>query len=42
MRRLRDIILAVALSVANTAAGLADPTPPDGVPTEDGMTTPTR
>ena len=37
MRRLRDIILAVALSVATAAAGLADPTPPDGVPTEDGM-----
>ena len=37
MRRLRDIIPAVALSVATAAAGLADPTPPDGVPTEDGM-----
>ena len=37
MRRFRDIILAVALSIATTAAGLADPTPPDGVPTEDGM-----
>jgi hypothetical protein len=37
MRRFRDIILAVALSIATTAAGLADPTPPAGVPTEDGM-----
>ena len=37
MRRLRDIILAVALSIATTAVGLADPTPPAGVPTEDGM-----
>ena len=37
MRRFRDIILAVALSIATAAAGLADPTPPDGVPTEDGM-----
>ncbi len=37
MRRFRDIILAVALSIATTAAGLADPTPPSSVPTEDGM-----
>jgi hypothetical protein len=37
MRRFRDIILAVALSIATTAAGLADLTPPAGVPTEDGM-----
>ena len=37
MRRFRGIILAVALSVAIAAAGLADPTPPTGVPTEDGM-----
>jgi hypothetical protein len=37
MRPFRDIILAVALSVAIVAAGLADPTPPTGVPTEDGM-----
>jgi hypothetical protein len=37
MRRFREIILAVALSIATTAAGLADPTPPDGVPTEDAM-----
>jgi len=37
MRRFRDIILAVALSIATTAAGLADPTLPTGVPTEDGM-----
>ena len=37
MRRFRDIILAVALSIATTAAGLADPTSPAGVPTEDGM-----
>jgi hypothetical protein len=37
VRRLRDIILAVALSVATAAAGLADPTPLDGVLTEDGM-----
>jgi hypothetical protein len=36
MRRFRDIILAVALSIVTTAAGLADPTP-TGVPTEDGM-----
>ena len=28
MRRFRGIILAVALSIATTAAGLADPTPP--------------
>ena len=32
-----DIILAVAPSVATTAAALADSTPPAGVPTEDGM-----
>ena len=37
MRRFRGIILAVALSIATAAAGLADPTPPAGVPTEDGM-----
>jgi hypothetical protein len=37
MRRLRDIILAVALSIVTPAAGLADPTPPYSVPTEDGM-----
>jgi hypothetical protein len=38
MRRLCDIILAVALSVAATAAGLADPaTPSAAVPTQDGM-----
>src|SRR6476646_10038501 len=33
----RGILLAVPLSIATTAAGLADPTPPTGVPTEDGM-----
>jgi hypothetical protein len=37
MRRFRDIILAVALSIATTAPGLADPMPPVGVPTEEGM-----
>jgi hypothetical protein len=37
MRRFRDIILAVALSIATAATGLADPTSPVGVPTEDGM-----
>ena len=37
MGRFRGIILAVALSIATTATGLADPTPPAGVPTEDGM-----
>jgi hypothetical protein len=37
MRRLRDIILAVALSIVTPAAGLADPTPPYSVPTEGGM-----
>ena len=37
MRRVSSIILAVALSIASIAAGLADPTPPAGVPTEDGM-----
>jgi hypothetical protein len=36
MKRFRGMLLAVALSIA-TAAGLADPTPPAGVPTEDGM-----
>jgi hypothetical protein len=35
MRRFSDIILAVALSIVTTAAGLADPLA--GVPTEDGM-----
>ena len=33
----RGVILAVTLSIATTAAGPADPTPPTGVPTEDGM-----
>ena len=37
MRRYCGIILAVALSIATTAAGHADPTPPAGVPTEDDM-----
>ena len=37
MKRFRGILLAVTLSIATTAAGLADPTPPAGVPTEDGM-----
>ena len=37
MKRFRGILLAVTLSIATTAAGLADPTPPTGVPTEDGM-----
>ena len=37
MRRYSGIILAVALSMATTAAGHADPTPPGGVPTEDDM-----
>src|SRR5260221_6255448 len=37
MRRFCGIILAVALSIACIAAGLADPAPPAGVPTEDGM-----
>lgn len=37
MRRFSGIILAVALSIASIAAGLADPAPPAGVPTEDGM-----
>jgi Spy/CpxP family protein refolding chaperone len=37
MRRFRDIILAVALSVATPAAALADSTPPAGLPTEDGL-----
>ena len=37
MRRFCGIILAVALSIASIAAGFADPAPPAGVPTEDGM-----
>ena len=37
MKRFRGILLAVTLSIATTAAGLVDPTPPTGVPTEDGM-----
>jgi hypothetical protein len=37
MSLFRGIILAVALSIACIAAGLADPAPPAGVPTEDGM-----
>jgi hypothetical protein len=37
MKRLRGILLAVTLSIATTAAGLADPTPAADVPTEDGM-----
>src|SRR6266478_9575418 len=37
MRRFSGIILAVALSIASIAAGLAGPAPPAGVPTEDGM-----
>ena len=37
MRRFGGIILAVALSIASVAAARADPTPPAGVPTEDGM-----
>src|SRR5260370_21635190 len=37
MRRFCGIILAVVLSIASIAAGLADPAPPAGVPTEDGM-----
>jgi hypothetical protein len=37
MRRFCGIILAVAPSIASIAAGLADPAPPAGVPTEDGM-----
>jgi hypothetical protein len=37
MKRFRGNLLAVTLSIATTATGLADPTPPAGVPTEDGM-----
>ena len=37
MRRYCGIILGVALSIVATAAGLSDPTPLSGVPTEDGM-----
>jgi hypothetical protein len=37
MRCFFRIILAVALSVSCIAAGLADPSSPAGVPTEDGM-----
>src|SRR5271165_3791244 len=37
IRRFCGIILAVALSTACTAAGLADLAPPAAVPTEDGM-----
>ena len=37
MRRYCGIILAVAFSIATTAAGLADRTPLSGVPTEDAM-----
>jgi len=37
MRRFCRIILAVTLSIASIVAGLADPAPPAGVPTEDGM-----
>jgi hypothetical protein len=39
MRRFCSIILAVALSIACIATGLADPAPATGVPTEDGMRT---
>ena len=37
MRRFGGIILVAALSIASVAAALADPAPPAGVPTEDGM-----
>jgi hypothetical protein len=37
IRRLWGIMLAVVPSIACIAAGLADPAPPAGVPTEDGM-----
>jgi hypothetical protein len=37
MRRFCGIILAVALSIACIAAGLADPAPAAGVPTEAGI-----
>ena len=37
MRRFRDIIMAVALSIATTIGGLADPMAQAGVPMEDGM-----
>ena len=37
MRRVNGIILAVALSIASIDAGLADPTPAAGVPTEDAL-----
>jgi hypothetical protein len=31
------MILVAALSITNATAALADPTPPAGIPTEDGM-----
>jgi hypothetical protein len=37
MRRFGGIILVAVLSIAGIATALADPTPPAGVPTEDGM-----
>jgi hypothetical protein len=37
MRRFGVMILAAALSIASVAAARADPAPPAGVPTEDGM-----
>ena len=37
MKRFRGTLLAVTLSLATAAAGLADSTPAAGVPTEDGM-----
>ena len=37
MTRFRDIIMVVVLLIVTANAGLADPTPQAGVPTEDGM-----
>jgi len=37
MRHIVGIILVAALSIAGVAAALADPAPPAGVPTEEGM-----
>jgi hypothetical protein len=37
MRRFGIMILAAALSIASVAAARANPAPPVGVPTEDGM-----
>jgi hypothetical protein len=37
MKRFGGIILVAVLSIAGIASALADPTPPAGVPTEDGM-----